>query len=150
MLKLALISPARCQAGTIAARSIEIAFHRRRRAPEHCSSKPEREMNMRKHSMLGLLVVVGALALPTAVRAQQHDSSSDKPITPKTVTENTGKEATRVAKRSTKAVNKGAKDTGKQAKRAARGVKKVYSRKARQEANGEKAKKDSVKASTNP
>ena len=56
----------------------------------------------------------------------------------------------RVGKRTDKAVTKGAKDTGKQAKRAARGVKKVYSRKARQEANGEKAKKDSIKASTNP
>ena len=105
---------------------------------------------MRKQSMLGLLAVVGVLALPSAVRAQQHDSSSDKPITPKTVTENTGKEATRVAKRSGKAVSKGAKDTGKQAKRAARGVKKVYSRKARQEASGEKARKDSVKAAATP
>ena len=104
---------------------------------------------MRKQSMLGLLIVAGALALPAALRAQQHDSS-DKPITPKTVTENTGKEATRVAKRSSKVVSKGAKDTGKQAKRAAKGVKKVYSRKARQEANGEKAKKDSVKAANNP
>jgi hypothetical protein len=107
-------------------------------------------MNMRKPSILGLLAVAGALALPTAVRAQQHDSSSDKPITPKTVTENTGKEATRVAKRTSKVVSKGAKDTGKQAKRAARGVKKVYSRKARQEASGEKAKKDSVRAANTP
>ena len=37
-----------------------------------------------------------------------------------------------------------------QAKRTAKGVKKVYSRKARQEANGEKAKKDSVKAAAKP
>jgi hypothetical protein len=106
-------------------------------------------MNMRKQSMLGVLVVVGALALPVGVHAQQQDSTH-KPVTPRTVTENTGKEATRVAKRTSKVASKGAKDTGKQAKRAARGVKKVYSRKARQEANGEKAKKDSVKASTQP
>jgi ribosome recycling factor len=90
---------------------------------------------MTKKTMIGALLVVGALALPLAARAQD----TQKPVTAKTVTKNTGK-----------AVAKGAKDTGKQAKRTARGVKKVYSRKARQEANGEKARKDSVKAATNP
>ena len=90
---------------------------------------------MTKKTMMGALLVVGALALPFAARAQD----AQKPVTAKTVSKNTGK-----------AVSKGAKDTGKQAKRAARGVKKIYSRKARQEANGEKARKDSVKAATTP
>ena len=106
---------------------------------------------MKHKTMVAIAMIAGALALPmTAHAQQQQDTSAHKPVTPKTVTENTGKEATRVAKRTSKVASKGAKDTGKQAKRAARGVKKVYSRKARQEANGEKAKKDSVKASTNP
>ena len=106
---------------------------------------------MRKKTMVQVLMVAGALVLPLVAHAQQQqDTSEHKPITPKTVTQNTGKEVTRVGKRTSKVVSKGAKDTGKQAKRAARGVKKVYSRKARQEASGEKAKKDSIKASTNP
>lgn len=104
---------------------------------------------MHKKTMLAALLVAGALTLPIAARAQQQDTTH-KPITPKTVAKNTGEEAERVGKRTTKVVKKGAKDTGKQAKRAARGVKKVYSRKARQEASGEKAKKDSVKAATHP
>ena len=104
---------------------------------------------MQKKTMIAALLVAGALTLPIAARAQQQDTTH-KAVTPKTVAKNTGEEAERVGKRTTKAVKKGAKDTGKQAKRAARGVKKVYSRKARQEANGEKAKKDSVKAATHP
>jgi hypothetical protein len=104
---------------------------------------------MRKNTMMATFLVVGALALPLAAHAQQQDTTH-KPITPKTVAKNTGEEAERVGKRTSKVVKKGAKDTGKQAKRAARGVKKTYSRKARQEASGEKAKKDSVKAATHP
>jgi hypothetical protein len=88
--------------------------------------------------------VAGALALPVAARAQQQDTTHQA-VTPKNVAKNTGKEAERVGKRTTKVAKKGAKDTGKQAKRAARGVKKVYSRKARQDAKGETAAKDSVK-----
>jgi hypothetical protein len=105
---------------------------------------------MKRKTMVAIAMVAGALALPMAAHAQQADTSAHKPVTPKTVATNTGKEATRVAKRTSKATSKGAEDTGKQAKRAARGVKKVYSRKARQEANGEKAKKDSVKAAAKP
>jgi hypothetical protein len=104
---------------------------------------------MKKTLMLAAVLVAGALALPAAARAQQQDTTH-KPITPKTVAKNTDEEAERVGKRTGKAVKKGAKDTGKQAKRAARGVKKVYSRKARQEANGEKAKKDSIAAAKKP
>lgn len=104
---------------------------------------------MQKKTMIAALLVAGALTLPLAARAQQQDTTH-KAVTPKTVAKNTGEEAERVGKRTTKVVKKGAKDTGKQAKRAARGVKKIYSRKARQEANGEKAKKDSVKAATHP
>jgi hypothetical protein len=98
---------------------------------------------MKKTTMIAALLMAGALALPAAAHAQQQDTTH-KPITPKTVAKNTGDEAERVGKRSEKVVKKGAKDTGKQAKRAARGVKKVYSRKARQEAKGEKPRKDSV------
>jgi len=104
---------------------------------------------MKKTTMFATLLAAAVLALPAAVRAQQQDTTH-KPITPKTVAKNTGKEAERVGKRTSKVAKKGAKDTGKQAKRAAKGVKKVYSRKARQEASGEKAKKDSVKAATHP
>ena len=100
---------------------------------------------MKKTTMLATLLVAGALALPAAARAQQQDTTH-KPITPKTVAKNTGEEAERVGKRTEKVAKTGAKDTGKQAKRAARGVKKVYSRKARQEAKGEKVKKDTVTA----
>jgi len=103
---------------------------------------------MKTRIMLAAVLVAGALALPAAARAQQQDTTH-KPVTPKTVAKNTGKEAERVGKRTSKVAKKGAKDTGKQAKRAARGVKKVYSRKARQEANGDKAKKDSI-AATKP
>ena len=92
---------------------------------------------MKKTTMLATLLVAAALALPGAARAQQQDTTH-KPITPRTVAKNTGKEAERVGKRTEKVAKKGAKDPGKQAKRAARGVKKVYSRKARQEAKGEK------------
>ena len=102
-----------------------------------------------KKTMIAALLVAGALTLPIAARAQQQDTGH-KAVTPKTVAKNTDEEAERVGKRTGKAVKKGAKDTGKQAKRAARGVKRIYSRKARQEANGEKAKKDSVKAATHP
>ena len=105
---------------------------------------------MQKKTMVAALLVAGALTLPIAVRAQQQQDTTHKAVTPKTVAKNTDEEAERVGKRTSKAAKKGAKDTGKQAKRAARGVKKVYSRKARQEANGEKAKKDSVKAATHP
>ena len=104
---------------------------------------------MKKTMMLAAVLIAGAMALPAAAHAQQQDTTH-KPITPKTVARNTGKEAERVGKRTSKVAKKGAKDTGKQAKRAAKGVKKVYSRKARQEASGEKAKKDSVKAATHP
>ena len=100
---------------------------------------------MKKTMMLAAALIAGALALPAAGRAQQQDTTH-KPVTPKTVVKNTDEEAERVGKRTNKVVKKGAKDTGKQAKRAARGVKKVYSRKARQEANGDKAKKDSIAA----
>ena len=104
---------------------------------------------MKHKTTIAMAVLAAALALPIAAHAQQQqDTAAHKPITPKTVAQNTGKETVRVAKRTSKATSKGATDTGKQAKRAARGVKKVYSRKARQEANGEKAKKDSVKAAT--
>jgi len=103
-----------------------------------------------KKTMMAALLVAGALAVPMAVRAQQQDTSKHQAITPKNVAKNTDEEAERVGKRTSKVVSKGAKDTGKQAKRSAKGVKKVYSRKARQEANGEKAKKDSVKAATHP
>ena len=104
---------------------------------------------MKKTMMLAALLMAGAMAIPAAAHAQQQDTTH-KPITPKTVAKNTGEEAERVGKRTTKVAKKGAKDTGKQAKRAARGVKKAYSRKARQEANGEKAKKDSVAAARKP
>ena len=100
---------------------------------------------MKKTTMLATLLVAGALALPAAARAQQQDTTHQA-ITPKNVAKNTGKEAERVGKRTERVAKKGAKDTGKQAKRAAKGVKKVYSRKARQEAKGEKAKKDTVTA----
>ena len=103
-----------------------------------------------KKTMMAALIVAGAVAVPMVARAQQVDTTKHEAVTPKNVAKNTAKEATRVGKRSSKAVAKGAKDTGKQAKRAAKGVKKGYSRKARQEANGEKAKKDSVKAATHP
>lgn len=96
---------------------------------------------MKKTMMAAALLVAGAVALPIAARAQQQDTTHQA-ITPKNVAKNTGKEATRVGKRTSKVAKKGAKDTGKQAKRAARGVKKVYSRKARQDAKGEK--KDSA------
>ncbi len=49
---------------------------------------------------------------------------------------NTGEETERVGKRTGKAVSKGAKDTGKQAKRTAKSIKRIYSRKARNEAKG--------------
>lgn len=96
---------------------------------------PTMERHMKARLILSTLIVAGAVALPVAVRAQD----AEKPVTAKTVAKNTGK-----------TVAKGAKDTGKQAKRAARGVKKIYSRKARQEANGDKARKDSVKAAAKP
>ena len=96
---------------------------------------------MRKTMMVAALLVAGAVAFPIAARAQQQDTTHQA-ITPKNVAKNTGKEATRVGKRTAKVAKKGAKDTGKQAKRATKGVKKVYSRKARQDAKGEK--KDSV------
>lgn len=103
-----------------------------------------------KKPMIAALIVAGALAVPMTARAQQRDTTKHEAVTPKNVAKNTGEEAERVGKRSSKAVAKGAKDTGKQAKRAAKGVKKAYSRKARQEAKGEKARKDSVKAATRP
>jgi hypothetical protein len=99
---------------------------------------------MKKTTMIAMLLAAGALALPAAARAQQQDTTHQA-VTPKNVAKNTGKEAQRVGKRTTKVAKKGAKDTAKQAKRAARGVKKVYSRKARQDAKGETAAKDSVK-----
>ncbi len=90
---------------------------------------------MKAKLILSALFVAGAVALPLALHAQD----AQKPVTGKTVAKNTGK-----------TVEKGAKDTGKQAKRAARSVKRMYSRKARQEANGDKARKDSVKAAAKP
>ena len=90
---------------------------------------------MKTTTILSALLVAGAVALPLTSHAQD----TKPPVTGKTVAKNTGK-----------TVEKGAKDTGKQAKRAARGVKKIYSRKARQEANGDKAKKDSIKAAAKP
>jgi hypothetical protein len=103
-----------------------------------------------KKTMMAALIVAGAVAVPMVARAQQVDTTKHQAVTPKNVAKNTDEEAERVGKRTSKVVKKGAKDTAKQAKRTAKGAKKVYSRKARQEANGEKAKKDSVKAATHP
>ncbi|HWE42311.1 MAG TPA: hypothetical protein VG432_07395 [Gemmatimonadaceae bacterium] len=98
---------------------------------------------MKKSMMLATLLMLGALALPAAAHAQQQDAA-DKPITPKTVAKNTAAEAERVGKRTGKVAKKGAKDTAREAKRAAHGLRKVYSRKARQDAKGEKVKEHRV------
>ena len=89
---------------------------------------------MRKQTMIALAVAAG-IALPVMAQAQQQDTTrKDKPVTPATVSTATGK-----------AVKKAGKQTEKQAKRSAKGVKKVYSRKARQEGKEKAAQRDSTK-----
>ncbi|HEX8850374.1 MAG TPA: hypothetical protein VF761_12635 [Gemmatimonadaceae bacterium] len=90
---------------------------------------------MRKQTMIGL-AVAGGILIPSLVMAQQ-DTTKSKPVTPATVATATGK-----------AAKKAGKQTEKQAKRTAKGVKKVYSRKARQEGKTKNAQRDSAK--TNP
>ena len=90
---------------------------------------------MRKMTMLALAVAAG-IAIPALVQAQQQDTTK-KPVTPENVANATGK-----------AVTKAGKQTVKQSKRTAKSVKKVYSRKARQEGKTKNAQRDSAK--TNP
>ena len=90
---------------------------------------------MRKMTILALAVAAG-IAIPALAQAQQQDTTK-KPVTPATVANATGKAATKAGKQTTK-----------QAKRTAKGVKKVYSRKARQEGKTKNAQRDSAK--TNP
>lgn len=89
---------------------------------------------MRKQTMIAL-AVAGGILVPALVIAQQQDTTKTKPVTPATVATATGK-----------AAKKAGKQTEKQAKRTAKGVKKVYSRKARQEGKTKNAQRDSVKA----
>ncbi|HEX2778521.1 MAG TPA: hypothetical protein VHM30_03410 [Gemmatimonadaceae bacterium] len=89
---------------------------------------------MRKQTMIALAVAAG-IAIPVLAQAQQQDTTKSKPVTPATVATATGK----VAK-------KAGKQTEKQAKRTAKGVKKVYSRKARQEGKIKNEQRDSTKA----
>jgi hypothetical protein len=91
-------------------------------------------MTMRKQTMIALAVAAG-IAVPVLAQAQQQDTTKNKPVTPATVATATGK-----------ATVKAGKQTEKQAKRTAKGVKKVYSRKARQEGKAKNAQRDSVKA----
>lgn len=89
---------------------------------------------MRKQTMIALAVAAG-IAIPALAQAQQQDTTKAKPVTPATVATATGK-----------AAKKAGKQTEKQAKRSAKGVKKVYSRKARQEGKAKAEQRDSAKA----